>query len=328
MKKSILYILGMILVATVLTSCLSETKDDIIILRSLTGITENKMHSINYSNLGYRHYNLLTNIDSSIPILSILNQEVVYLYGVPILIETYIYNGLTVEIGSLLEHTQYGYRIIKAGEEISQEIPIYFMESLLYTSERLQRSSAQNSPKIYCIDDEYMSPDSLTWRHRSGRDDSSAQFLPNMPPIPGTRVQHWFDWAMREFLIGTDIFIGAGGMSATVLDIAPAETISLTETITVNSLALSASFPAGFGLGLSPNVRNISISGHNTLFVSTSRSAFTNSWVVPTLGATLLTIQTNAVSASRVNHSVLFGNPASVSTFASQLRFWWSDTSN
>jgi len=139
--------------------------------------------------------------------------------------------------------------------------------------------------------------------------------------MPGTRVRHWFDY---HIVSTNDIFggivnrvlIGLGGMSAAALQVMPVEGITLTEDITVNSFSVSASFPASFGVGLGSNTRTRALAASNVISLSGIREGFDNTWILPTFGAALVTIETSAASSVRSGNDVSFGNFATARSVA------------
>ena len=246
----------------------------------------------------------ISNINPTIPRPSIISQEIVYVTGVPVLFESYRYNGLIVDIGSLLELTSNGYRVVRCGDEINRPMHRNFMDNVLATHDAMRQIDT-------------LGEISARWtnsgHHRNHRESSPILSIGGGgTTIPGTRVEHWFDWQIHTVLLGTDVWVGSGGMRASVLQVAPASNISITENITVNSLATSISFPVSFGVGLAPNTASFSVATENALMLSANRGSFRNVWHVPTLNANLVTISTSGVSAVRHGHNVTFGNVATV----------------
>lgn len=137
--------------------------------------------------------------------------------------------------------------------------------------------------------------------------------------VPGALVQHSFDWQVSSVIVGTEVWIGTATNRVQAADGSRPAALSLNENITINTLAVSPSFPPGLGFGLSPNHRSRSTSGQDVLFVSSTRPAFINRWIVPTFGFTLVTIETNGSAASRVNGGLHYGNPASVTATAASM---------
>jgi len=243
----------------------------------------------------------ISNVNASIPRSSIVSQEIIYVTGVPVLFETYKYNEYIVDIASLLELTPNGYRVVRCGDEINRPMPGTFMDNVLSVHDRKRQTDSFNEPTSRWTN---------SGHHRNHRDSQPIASIGGGAMIPGTRVEHWFDWQIHTVVIGTDVWVGSGGMRASVLQVAPASSISITENITVNSLATSISFPASFGVGLAPNTRSFSITAHDALMVSATRGSFRNSWHVPTLNSNLVTISTSTSSGVRNGHSVAFGNVA------------------
>lgn len=251
----------------------------------------------------------VTNIDVSIPQSSIVNQEIIYVAGVPVLFESYYDNGFLVDIASLLELTPNGYRVVRSDEEITRPMPRNFMDIVL---------SVHDQKRQININGVSPSPRWVNGGHWHGRNDSSSIMIGGVM-IPGTRTEHWFDWRVETILIATYCWVGQGGMRASALQIAPVANITLTETITINRTALSFSFPPGVGGGLSPNIGTRMISASDVLFVATVRGSFENTWRVPTLWADLVTIQTVASSGARVGTGVQHGRPATVTAVMSSV---------
>jgi len=258
----------------------------------------------------FPHQNLnenvsVTNIDASIPRSDIISQEVIYISEIPVVFESYNYNGLIVDIGSLLEVTPQGYRVVTCGEEINRPMPKNFMAEVLATHDEMRQ-----------LNQGYGTP---TTRNSNGghhsRESRSSSMLIAGNVVPGTLVEHWFSWNLRFTTppISRSLDINSGGMRASTLQISPVESISLTENITVHSLTVSPSFPSGFGIGGSSHTRSLSISASNARFLSSSRGDFSNGWAFAPPGA-LVTIDTAAVSGIRVGHGVVFGHTASVNT--------------
>ena len=103
-------------------------------LMAMGAISLESTNALERDNHGENSYNINfsypTNIDKSIPKSSIINQEIVYVVGVPVLFETYKDSGFIVDIVSLLEPSSNGYRIIMAGEEINSPMPRNFIDAV------------------------------------------------------------------------------------------------------------------------------------------------------------------------------------------------------
>ena len=264
--------------------------------------------SSSYAGVTNEYNVLISNIDCSIPVEAIISQEIVYISGIPVLLESYIYDGFVVDIGSLLERTSLGYRIVKDGDIISQPMPRSlsvdcFMAEAINTAEQIRQSSQMASDII--------SP--LSSGHRNVSNQSSS--IVNGPP--GTRVSHWFDYQISSTSdmfggIVNTVRIGNGGMSATALQISPVASMSLTEHVQISTLSTSISFPPGFGVGRAPNVRSRTVTGTNVLFVNSTRTGFNNTFVGAVFGTPLVTIETEATSGIRVGQGISFGNWAFV----------------
>lgn len=242
----------------------------------------------------------ITNIDESIPRSSIVSQEIIYISGIPVLFESYIYNDHLVDIGSLLEKTPEGYRVVRSGREVSLPMPKNFLDLVLATHNEIRQINAEG------IDLHR----SLGGGHHTQTRESASRVVAGVT-VPGTVVSHWFDWQIRSVVLATDVWVGSGGMRATPIGSGTyniqVANISLTENISINRLAFSFSFPPGFG-GLAPNMRTRTITGHDVLFLSSTRGSFQNTWYVPTFGLGLVAIETMASSGVRVGGGIMFGD--------------------
>ena len=263
----------------------------------------------------------ISNVDESIPRSSIISQEIIYIGGVPVLFETYRDGEFKVDIASLLEATPDGYRVVKSGEDINFPMPRNFIEMLLSTHDQLRQIEVRTQAETY--GDRSDSRISNSGNRNERADSPPSTSIGGGLSIPGTRVEQWYPWYIGAVLLGSEVWIGHGGMRATVLQVAPAENITLTETITINSQGISPSFPPGFGISFSPHTRARSISASNTLLISTSRESFHNVWPFPTGTANLVTIDTMAVSGIREGWGVYFGHSANVSHTLAQIGFGW-----
>jgi hypothetical protein len=260
----------------------------------------------------------ISNVDDLVPRESIINQEIIYVAGVPVLFESYIEGDFIIDIGSMLEATEDGYRVIRSGEDVDIAMPrnIDFMDMVLTTHDELRQIDSSSQFSTESTEDVLIAQNNdarfiSNSGNRNVRSDSAPRAEGSIW-IPGTRVEQWFPWQINTILIGTEVWVGNGGMRASVLQIAPAANLTLTETITLNRTAISPSFPFGFGVGLSPHVRTYTISASDTLFVSATRGSFQNLWPVPTLWSTLVEINTSASTGIRTGIGVSFGHPASI----------------
>ena len=275
----------------------------------------------------------VSNIDPSIPQRSIISQEIVYIGGVPVLFETYEYDGLIVDIGSLLELTATGYRIVESHDEINFPMPRNFIDMVLAVHDEMRqiepyRVTASEIPGISIevgqdevtfiqeqleqVYDDITPLGTNRWSHHHGQHSSTPMQIGGIGGfvVPGTRVEHWFDWQMRSDFWTQDVMIGNGGKRASVLQVSPASTIAITESITINRLAVSLSWPPGFGVGFTPTMRTRSFSQPNVLFVAYSRGSFTNRFQLPLPFVDLVTISTSATSSVRVGTGAHFGRTA------------------
>ena len=269
----------------------------------------------------YREYEEdrgLTNIPFRVHPNNVISSEIVYVVGIPMLFESYIYNGATVSIVSLLTNSHYGYRVVIAGEYTEADFPNNFVDILEYMNIQKNRG--------YSVDIDYIDMHStvpgtnVPWRNRDISDDIAPYFLGGFGSgrvIPPGRVRHWFDFGV-DTGPGTRVFIGAGGLSVSVLSINPNYFLSLNETIIINNLAISPSLPPSFGVALTPNTLHFAHSAENVFAISAHRPGFNNSWVVPTFFADLVSINTTGHIGIRENNAIIIRNQASVRSVATQ----------
>ena len=242
-------------------------------------------------------YHGVSNISNSVPESAIVSREIAYINEIPVLFESYVQDGILIDVVSLLENTQYGYRVVECGEDLqlattsdleSQHAVDDFFDQLLSIHNEMRQIGQEQSV--------VSSHFSGSGHHNISADDGG----PFHAPI---RVQHWFDWSWRSLILGSNVWIGSGGLRATSLTISPVAILTLNENVIVNRLAWSASLPPGFGPF--PNAGSFSVSHFNVLLVSASRGSFTNEWFVPTFGAPLVTIETTAGSFVQVHPGVI-----------------------
>ena len=80
----------------------------------------------------------ISNINDDIGREFIISQEIIYIEGIPILFESYIDNGILVDIGSLLHYSEgVGYRVVRSDEEPPYYMPSNFMELLRLEHDRI-----------------------------------------------------------------------------------------------------------------------------------------------------------------------------------------------